>query len=139
MSIYTDTIRQWATDTRRTGILTNADGTGEVGIDGSDAGSRIAARFTLKLDLGRVSDIRYQVFGCGYSMAACAVAADMSIGHTLQELSQLNAIRINKALDGLPEDRLYCADLAAEALSAAVMSAQNGRQPVSASMTNDQD
>lgn len=134
MTGYTDTIRHWATNTRRTGILANADGTGEVGLDSKEVGSRLAVRFTLKLDLDRITDIRYQVFGCGFSMAACAVAADMSVGYSLLEMPDINAQKIDSALDGLPEDRLYCADLAAEALRAAVESAQNGHKPVIAKL-----
>jgi len=131
---YTDTIRKWATDTRRAGTLPHADGTGEVGLDSADAGSRIAARFTLKINLNRITDIRYQVFGCGFSMAACAIAADMSIGYSLDDMKNINADAIIEALDGLPEDRFYCADLAAEALQAAVASVLKNHKPVLATL-----
>jgi nitrogen fixation protein NifQ len=132
---YTNTIRKWATDNRRTGALADADGTGEVGLD-QEAGSRLAVRFTLKLEMERITDIRYQVFGCGFSMAACAVAADMSVGYSLQQMTAIDSQSINHALEGLPEDRLYCADLAAEALRAAVASAQNDHQPIRGAVRN---
>ncbi len=137
MTGYTDIIRQWATDTRRAGVLSNADGTGEVGLDSEVAGSRLAARFTLKVELDMVSDIRYQVFGCGFSMAACAVAADMSVGYTLDDLQRIDAERICNALQGLPADRSYCANLAAEALQAAVKSARNDHQTVQTSVQSE--
>jgi nitrogen fixation protein NifQ len=134
MTGYTDTIRQWATDTRRTGTLQNADGTGEVGLESSEAGKRLAVRFTLRVVLDLVTDVRYQVFGCGFSMAACAVAADMSVGYTLDDLQMINAVRIDEALQGLPAERSYCAELAVKALQAAVMSARNDRQMVPATV-----
>lgn len=137
MTGYTDIIRQWATDTRRAGILSNADGTGEVGLDSKEAGSRLAARFTLKVELELVTDVRYQVFGCGFSMAACAVAADMSMGYTLDDLQRIDAGRIGDALKGLPAERSYCADLAVEALQAAVKSARNDRQMVQANVQSE--
>lgn len=137
MTGYTNTIRKWATDNRRTGALADADGTGEVGLD-QEAGSRLAVRFTLKLEMERITDIRYQVFGCGFSMAACAVAADMSVGYSLQQMTAIDSQRINHALEGLPEDRLYCADLAAEALRAAVASAQNDHQPIRGAIRNEE-
>ena len=130
MSDYTDTIRRWATDIRRTGILPDADGIGEVGLGEEESGHRLAARFTLKLERDRIADIRYQVFGCGFSMAACAVAADLSVGYSLREMPAINATSIADALDGLPADRRYCADLAAEALQAAVRSANRDHHPV---------
>ena len=137
MTGYTDTIRQWATDTRRAGTLKKADGTGEVGLEEKERGRRLAVRFTLKLKLDRVSDIRYQVFGCGFSMAACAVAADMSVGYTLDDLGMISAERIDDALEGLPPERSYCANLAAAALQAAVKSARNGVDTVQASIQNE--
>ncbi|PLX83150.1 MAG: hydrogenase [Desulfuromonas sp.] len=126
MTGYTDTIRLWATDTRRAGLLAEADGVGEVGLESSEIGRRLAVRFTLKVDLDRVSDARYQVFGCGYSMAACAVAADLAVGQTLRESRRLDADCLEAALDGLPEERRYCAEMAAQALQAAVQSALTG-------------
>lgn len=127
MSLYTDKIRHWATDNRHTGLIANADGIGEVGLESSEAGRRLAVRFTLHVDLDRVSDARYQVFGCGFSMAACAVAADMAVGSRLKDLEKLDANCLNVALEGLPVERQYCADLAIEALRAAVKSAIDGR------------
>jgi len=136
---YTDAIRRWATDTRRAGILPNADGTGEVGLDSEEFGSRLAVRFTLKVERDRVIDIRYQVFGCGFSMAACAMAADLSAGYLLDEVEAIDAQRLDEALNGLPPERGYCAELAVQALQAAVRSARNGRQTVQASMPQESD
>ncbi|MGW8312715.1 MAG: nitrogen fixation protein NifQ [Desulfuromonadales bacterium] len=133
MTGYTETIRRWATDTRRAGILPNADGTGEVGLDSEEIGRRLAVRFTLKVEGERVTDIRYQVFGCGFSMAACALAAELSVGTALEEIQAIDAKRLDTALSGLPAERDYCAELAVQALHAAVLSARNGRQPVQTS------
>jgi nitrogen fixation protein NifQ len=134
---YTETIRRWATDTRRTGILLNADGTGEVGLDPGELGRRLAVRFTLKVEGERVTDIRYQVFGCGFSMAACALAAELSVGNALEEIRAIDAKRLVTALNGLPSEREYCAELAVQALLAAVTSVRNGRQPVQASLSRE--
>ena len=134
MTGYTDTIRQWATDTRRAGTLPNADGTGQIGLDSQELGSRLAVRFALKVEHDRVSDARYQVFGCGFSMAACAMAADLAVGSRLDEVLAIDAQRLDAALEGLPAERNYCAELAVQALQAAVRSVRNGRHPVQASL-----
>ena len=131
---YTDIIRQWATDTRRAGVLPGADGTGEVGLESSQAGSRLAVRFALKVEFDRVTDARYQVFGCGFSMAACAVAADMTVGYRLSDVMNIDAERLDVALDGLPAGRRYCADLATKALHAAVQSAIGDQSLIEISM-----
>lgn len=130
MSGYTDTIRRWATDTRRAGSLDDADGTGEVGLEAGEAGRRLAVRFMLKVEREQVIDVRYQVFGCGFSMAACAVAADLSTGSKLDDLLKIDARRLDAALEGLPPERGYCADLAVAALQAAAASVRSGDRVV---------
>ena len=137
MTGYSDTIRQWATDTRRAGTLPNADGTGEVGLDSQELGSRLAVRFTLKVEHERVSDVRYQVFGCGFSMATCAMAAELAVGYSLDEVQTIDAQRLDAALKGLPAERDYCAQLAVQALQAAVKSARNSRRPVQARLSQE--
>lgn len=135
---YSDTIRKWAADDRRAGRLADADGTGEVGLDSAAAGRRLAVRFTLKVELDRIADVRYQVFGCGFSMAACAVAADLVVGYTLDEAHRINAEQLDRAL-GLPVERRYCADLAAGALQAALRSAHDGHAKVATSLPAEPD
>lgn len=137
MSQYSEIIRQWATDTRRAGCIAGADGTGEVGLDSGQAGRRVAVRFTLKVELDRVADARYEVFGCGFSMAACAVAADLAVGCSLDTIQDVDAIRLGMVLDGLPSDRSYCADLAVEALQAAASSARNNRDVVASTLSQE--
>jgi nitrogen fixation protein NifQ len=139
MTGYTEKIRQWAMDNRHTGPLPEADGTGEVGLDSAEVGTRLAVRFALKTQLDRVTEIRYQVFGCGFTIAACAAAADMSMGDTLEDVRRISAHQVDEALDGLPAERSYCAELAVKALHAAVESARKGRRPVQASLPGEVD
>jgi nitrogen fixation protein NifQ len=139
MSQYTDIIRKWATDTRRAGSLSDADGIGEVGLASTEIGHRLAVRFTIKIDVDRIADARYEVFGCGFSMATCAVAADMAIGYSLDDIQKIDAKRLDAALDGLPPERDYCANLAVEALHAAALSVQRGSQKVAASLPEEKD
>jgi len=139
MNGYTDTIRRWAADTRRTGLLNPAHGTGEVGLGAEEAGRRLAVRFTLQVELEHIVDARFQVFGCGFTIAACAAAADLAVGTTLREAGTIDAARIDRLLEGLPDERDYCARLAAEALQAAVASVRNGRRPVRAGLSDAED
>lgn len=131
---YTDTIRRWAADDRRTGVLADADGIGEIGLGAADAGKRLAVRFALRLRGDCAETVRYQVFGCGFTIAACAAAADLAEGRTLAEIVSISPAAIEAALDGLPAERDYCATLAAEALQAAVNSAVTTRRPVAANI-----
>lgn len=127
---YTDTILKHATDNSRVGILDNADGTGEVGLSRQDIGSRLAIRFTLCVSEEAVDSVRYQVFGCGFTIAACAAAAEMAEGLPIAALNTINAQAINNRLEGLPQERDYCASLAAEALQAAARSTKEERRTI---------
>ncbi len=130
MQGYTDTIREYAANETYVGLLEAPDGVGEVGLHGRDKGSRLAVRFTLNVANDRIQKIRYQVFGCGYTIAACAAAAELCEGHSLQEICQYTPDLINSRLGGLPEERDYCAELANQALQAAVKSVQDSATPV---------
>lgn len=128
MKGFTDIIRRYATDNRYCGELSDADGTGEIGLGADKAGRQIAVRFTLQVHQGRVTDLRYQVFGCGYSIAACAAAAELAIDTPLEEICAIDSQAVDSRLAGLPEDRRYCADLAARALQAAVENTRHETQ-----------
>lgn len=130
MQGYTDTIRKYAANETHVGLLDNPDGTGEVGLSGQEVGKRLAVRFTLKICDDRVEQIRFQVFGCGFTIAACAAAAELSEGRSLQEIQTFTPNLIDSHLGGLPHERDYCAELANQALQAAIASARNGTVPV---------
>ena len=136
---YSDTIRRWAADDRRTGSLPNADGTGEVGLGEDEAGRRLAVRFTLRLSGDRAETVRYQVFGCGFTIAACAAAAELAEGRTLAEIATISTTRVDSVLGGLPPERDYCAALAVEALQAALRSACSSQSTIIAVMAQDTD
>ena len=133
MLLYTETIRRWATDTRRCRDLVDPAGTGEVGMAHGEAGTRIAVRFTVYTKDHRITDVGYQVFGCGYSMAACAAAAELVFDHSLETAMTIGAADVDNLLGGLPSERSYCADLAVEALHAALVSAKGNAQTVQTS------
>jgi len=134
MASYTDTIRQWAADDRRAGVLADADGTGEIGLGDEEAGSRLAVRFALRVRDGRAETVRYQVFGCGFTIAACAATAELAEGRTLAEIAALTPALVDSTLAGLPPERDYCAAMAVEALQAAVQSARGRSGAVQATV-----
>jgi len=124
---YTETIRKYAADDSYVGQLDNPDGTGEVGLARQELGKRLAVRFTLNIDENLIKEIRFQVFGCGFTVAACAAAAELAQGQTVEDVQRVGTEAIRQKLGGLPEERSYCAELASQALLAAVSSAASGQ------------
>ncbi len=134
MTGYTETILKYAADETHIGLLDNPDGTGEVGLTGQEVGKRLAVRFTLNVAAEQVEEIRFQVFGCGFTIAACAAAAELCQGRTLKDIQNYSPELIEQQLGGLPNERDYCAELACHALQAAVSSIGKGAKPVQAEM-----
>jgi nitrogen fixation NifU-like protein len=75
----------------------------------------------LKVKNGTVTSASYWASGCGPSSACGAAATQLCIGIPVEDVpEQVHAEVIEKAVGGLPEDHLHCAELAAETLQEAV-------------------
>ncbi len=133
MTGYSETILKYATDDSHAGQLEEADGTGEVGLAAGELGRKLAVRLTIQVEQDRVKAARYKVFGCGFTIAACAAITRLIEGQRLDEIALLDAAAVDQSLGGLPEERSYCADLAIEALQAALNSAKNNAVSVATS------
>jgi len=59
----------------------------------------------------RVLHAAFRTFGCSACIAASSVATELLVGRDTPP----TADELDLALDGLPEDKRYCADLVAEA------------------------
>lgn len=125
MNGYSQRILDYAGNSSFAGTMTDADGIGEVGLDSGRQGSTIAVRFFLKTVHRQIAHVRFQAFGCGFTLAACSAAAELAENATLSEVARVDSSAIDRRLGGLPQDRSYCAVLAAEALQAAVKSAKD--------------
>ncbi len=123
---YSERIRDYAAREDHVGKIEHPDGCGEVGLGPEEAGRQVAVRFTVACDGEMLRQVRFQVFGCGFTIAACAAAAELAEGISLAEARVLTAAMVDTRLEGLPSERSYCADLAASALQAALTSLENG-------------
>ncbi|WP_020677901.1 nitrogen fixation protein NifQ [Geopsychrobacter electrodiphilus] len=137
MTGYSETILKYASDDSHAGTLEHPDGVGEVGLGATEAGRKLAVRFALQVEAERIKDVRYQVFGCGFTMAACAAVSQQVSGKLLSQAALLDAEALNRHLGGLPVDRTYCAELAIEALHAAVNSVQQHAATVTTNIAAD--
>lgn len=95
--------------------MRDADGVGE----DAYAGCGDLARFFLRVRDRRAVEVRFQTYGCGPTIAAASVASELIAGRTVEDLLHVKAEEIERALEGLPEDRKHAADVAAGALRAA--------------------
>jgi nitrogen fixation NifU-like protein len=111
MGVYSDVVMEHFRHPRNVGCLDPCDLRGASGTPGYGP----FMLFTVRLDGGHVSEVRYQTFGCGPAIAAGSVMTEMVCGRPLAETATLSRDVLLAALGGLPQDKTYCADLAVEA------------------------
>jgi nitrogen fixation NifU-like protein len=121
---YSRTLIDHFLNPRNAGLMREPDGVGEDEYDGCGD----LARFFLRVRDGRVTEARFQTYGCGPTIAAASVASERVAGRTVEELLSLKAQEVEDALEGLPDDRKHAADVVAGALRAAALDALERRR-----------
>ena len=101
---------------RNPGEMKSPDAVGRADIHGR------APRCTiyLKVSGDKVEQATFQTFGCGYSIAACSALTELITGKSLTDCRQLTATHVIQTLDGMPEEKQFCARLAIDALQNAL-------------------
>ena len=104
-------------------------------IDGADAIAEIEnpacgdiLRLSLKLDAGRIVDIRFKAKGCVPAMACGSAITELVLGKTVGEARTVVRQDVVNAVGGLPQASSHAAQLALDVLSAA-LNQINTRQP----------
>ena len=77
-------------------------------------------RLSLKIDSGRIAEIRFKAKGCVPSMACASAVTELTAGKTVNEARALNRENVIAAVGGLPQASVHAAQLALDALSAAL-------------------
>jgi nitrogen fixation protein NifU and related proteins len=108
---------------RNAGLMREPDGVGE----GEYADCGDLARFFVRVGDGCAREVRFQTYGCGPTIAAASAASELVTGWTLDALLRLGAEEVERAVDGLPDDRKHAADVVAGALRAAALDALKRR------------
>jgi nitrogen fixation NifU-like protein len=85
-----------------------------------DPGCGDAVLIFLQIENDIITDVKYKVYGCGAAIATTSMASTMIKGKTLTEALEVTDAKVAEALDGLPETKMHCSNLAATAIRAAV-------------------
>lgn len=101
---------------RNVGEIENADGVGEVG--NPVCGDMMT--FYIRVDQGRLSEIKFKTFGCGAAIAVSSMVSEMALGKAVEEAMQITREDVAERLGGLPSEKMHCSNLGADALRRAI-------------------
>ncbi len=116
MALYSDKVMDHFMNPRNVGEIENADGIGEVG--NPVCGDMMT--FYIKVENGRIVDVKFKTFGCGAAIAVSSMVSEMAKGKTLEEALEITNDAVAEELGGLPKNKLHCSNLGADALHAAI-------------------
>jgi nitrogen fixation NifU-like protein len=119
--MYTEKVLDHVRNPRNVGKMADAN----VVVQAGDPDCGDALLFFLKIEDNVVRDIKFLIKGCGAAIATTSVATELVMGKGLDEVLQVTDVTIANALDGLPEEKMHCSNIAATALHAAVRQYQS--------------
>ena len=114
--MFNETVMDHFQNPRNTGEIENASGVGSIG---NPACGDVTKVF-IKVESGKIVDIKFKTFGCAAAIACSSKASEMVIGKTLSEAGALTREEVARALDGLPDEKIACSNLAPDAVRAAI-------------------
>jgi NifU-like protein len=126
MSFYPSRIQQHFDAPRNMGDLADADAIGDVGSLRCGA----VMHLSIKIDATTqtISDARFKTLGCGFLVACASVLTETVKDLPLSRAALLDEAAITDWFGGLPQEKAHCAELARQALHAALADYHNARQ-----------
>ncbi|MBM4439154.1 MAG: iron-sulfur cluster assembly scaffold protein [Candidatus Rokubacteria bacterium] len=112
---YSPTLVDHFLNPRNAGMMREPDAVGE----GEFEGCGDLARVFLRVRDGTVAEARFQAYGCGPTIAAASAVSELVVLRPVDDLEHLKSQEVERALDGLPDDRRHAADVVADAVRAA--------------------
>jgi len=122
--MYSEKVMDHFSNPRNCGEIENPDGVGEVG----NAKCGDIMRIYLDIEGNIIKDVKFKTFGCGAAVATSSMVTEMVKGKTIDEAMVISNAAVAEALDGLPENKMHCSNLAADALHEAIKNYQEKQE-----------
>lgn len=123
--MYSDVVMEHFSNPRNAGVIEDADGVGEVG--NPTCGDMMSFYIKVKDDV--IEDVKFQTFGCVAAIAVSSMVSDLAKGKTLAEAQKITKKMVAEALGGLPQNKMHCSNLGADALALAIKNYQEKHEP----------
>jgi NifU-like protein involved in Fe-S cluster formation len=90
-------------------------------MEGSPAcGDMVAVYLMVDSDSKRITDIKFESYGCASNIATGSIITELAKGKTLEEAKHITWKDASEALGGLPPIKTHCSVLAVDGLRAAI-------------------
>jgi len=90
-------------------------------VEGSPAcGDMVAVYLKVDPEKLRITDIKFESYGCASNIATGSIITEMAKGRTLEEAKAITWKQASEALGGLPPIKTHCSVLAVDGLRAAI-------------------
>jgi len=115
---YSETVLEHFRHPRNVGKIEDADGKS---IEGSPAcGDMVAVYINVDPKTNKISDIKFESYGCASNIATGSIITELAKGKTLDEAKKITWKEASDALGGLPKIKAHCSVLAIEGLRSAI-------------------
>jgi nitrogen fixation NifU-like protein len=114
--MYSPVVMEHFNNPRNAGVMEEPDGVGEVG--NPACGDMMT--FYIKVEDDTIVDVKFQTFGCVAAIAVSSMVSEMAKGKKLAEAKRITNKLVAETLGGLPQNKLHCSNLGADALALAI-------------------
>ncbi len=114
--MYAEKVLEHFSNPRNVGNIPDADGVGAIG----DPSCGDYLCINIKVEDERISDIKFQIYGCPAAIATSSVLTELAKGKSLDEALKIKDLDVLEALGGLPDPKVHCSNLGAGALHRAI-------------------
>ena len=115
---YSEIVMEHFRHPRNVGRMEDADATA---VEGSTAcGDMVAVYLKVDEESKRITDIKFESYGCASNIATGSIITEMAKGKTLDEAKEISWKQASEALGGLPPVKTHCSVLAVDGLRAAI-------------------
>ena len=114
--MYSEEVKKYFENPINMGIIKNAD---SVGIIENEICSDII-KIYLKMKDDIIIDARFEAKGCPPVIASCCIVTKMIKNVNIERAKEITANEIIEKLEGLPNEKIHCAELVIKTLRKAI-------------------
>jgi len=114
--MYSKIVMDHFQNPRNVGKIKDADGIGKAGT--GSCGDMI--EMTIKVKDKNIKDVKFLTFGCVAAIAVSSIVTEMAKGQPVGEAKKITNDSVAGTLGGLPENKLHCSNMGADALQMAI-------------------